>query len=188
MAEWTKGPILALDLAQRTGWCLGIPGRRPTFGTVRLGSEGAIPEERGMAFCRWFDDIMSITGGLYAVCAETSMDPAVALRVGNGSAGLRFGLGLNYLACTYAMLKGVAIVRQVNVDDHRRHFLGRARFKGGSKEAKQACIARCKQLGLDVPDDNAADAVAIHDYACAIWAPQTAAQAAVNRMALGVRY
>ncbi len=188
MAEWTKGPILSLDIGSALGWCSGKPGCvKPLFGTVRLGSEGATPEDKGVAFCRWFDDIVAVEQP-YAVCVESSMDPAVMLRVGNGSKGLRLALGLNYLACTYAQMKDITLIRQVNVDDHRRHFLGRARFKGGSDEAKRSCVARCHQLGWKVPDNNAADACAIWDYACAVWAPRTSAQQAIDRMAAGVRF
>lgn len=52
----------------------------------------------------------------------------------------------------------------------RKHFLGTARVPGGRPEIKKAVIARCHLLGLmprDRHDDNQADAIATHDWACA---------------------
>lgn len=56
----------------------------------------------------------------------------------------------------------------------RRHFIGVGNMR--SAEAKRAVIARCRQLGWTVEDDNAADAAALWSYGMSIkfpkWSPQ----------------
>lgn len=183
MGRWRDGdgPILCLDLGADMGWCVGRPGEKPRFGLKRLGGEGATAGERFHHLREWFMD-QTVFERPFGVCVESAMNVAVALRVGNAARSLPTTLGYHAIIEEAAIARGVSLFRQVDVDDHRRHFLGRARFSGGSTEAKRAAVARCQQLGWDVTNHNVAEACAVWDYACAIWAPKTAAQAAIMGM------
>lgn len=184
MARWREGdgPIMALDMGTSLGFCIGDPGQaKPRFGTHKLGRDGATHDERWHHLREWFMDQTAFEKP-WALCVESAMNVAVALRMGNAAASLPYTLGLHAIIREAAIARGIAIVRTVDVDDHRKHFLGRSRFSGGTREAKRAAIARCNSLGWNVPDDNAADACSVWDYACAIWVPKTAAQAAIMGM------
>jgi hypothetical protein len=58
----------------------------------------------------------------------------------------------------------------------RKHFLGRAHLNS-REETKAGVVARCHLLKLmpaDCDDDNRADALAIHDWACANYGSRAA--------------
>jgi hypothetical protein len=93
-----------------------------------------------------------------------------------------------YLIGLVACMRGCANNRGIVCKPYHRasilrHFVGKALtsrdFPGlGKAKAKAAIketvIARCRLLGWQVPDDNAADAAALWDYACALERVQVA--------------
>gem|GEM_PF-5999400 len=82
------------------------------------------------------------------------------LRMGENTVRLVFGLPtIVELVATRLGLQRF----EVNNADARHHFLGSSR--GRRDELKRKTIARCQQLGWYPQDDNAADAIAMHDYA-----------------------
>jgi hypothetical protein len=56
----------------------------------------------------------------------------------------------------------------------RQHFIGARNLK--SAIAKREVFERCRRLGWQVPDHNAADAVATWHFACSLIDPELAMQ------------
>lgn len=162
--------ILALDIATNMGVALGKPGATPIAWSVNLGKA---PDERR------FSKVLTVTSSLIA---EHKPD-LIALEAPVGGPKTS-----HYLVGLVACVRGVAFNRGVRVMSCpigavRKHFTGRnwtARdFPGMNKGAQKAAIkaqvmARCKLLGWDVRDTDAADAAATWDYACAMTGTQVA--------------
>lgn len=58
---------------------------------------------------------------------------------------------------------------QVHIGTWRKHFCGRGNLK--RDEAKMLAMDECRRLGIDPPDDNAAEAMGILDYYLSIRKP-----------------
>lgn len=161
-------PILALDLARRMGWAYGVPGTLPTCGSVTLGPPGAEIDEIGSAFVRWLTDFKKLSP-VEILYIEAPASPSHM--AGRTNATTLFNLiGLFGLACVIGRMSGIRKRRAVPVQQVRKHFVGTAR----PADKKRAVIARCQQLGWKPEDDNAADALALWDFACAKEAPNAA--------------
>lgn len=164
----TPPSILALDIATRTGFAFGRPGEFPRSGSVRLAPQGASNGMIGRGMLRWLTDFLAVNpvGALYY---EVPLDPR---HMGNKTnfATARVLLGLPFLVETIAEARGIFKLREAGVQDVRKHFVGEAR----PKDKKAAVLARCRQLRWAPEDDNAGDALALWDFACAIEAPGTA--------------
>lgn len=161
------GIIYALDLGVATGFAKGRPGDAPISGTVRLKAKG---ESIDVAFAN-----------LIAFLAEefTREKPELLIKekmlalqafasIGNAEATVRAHAGY------HAIVEGLCVRFGVPWDDvaestARKHFIGVGRT-GDRDETKAAVVARCHLLKLmpaDCHDDNRADALAAHDWACA---------------------
>lgn len=160
--------ILALDIASRTGWAFGRPGEYPLSGSVRLAPPGASNGAIGRGMLRWLTDFITVSKPdiLYY---EVPLDPR---HMGSKTTfkTARILLGLPFLVETIAEARGIYRLREAGVQDVRKHFCGTPR----PKDKKAAVLARCRQLRWDPVDDNAADALALWDFACAIEAPGVA--------------
>ena len=156
-----NGGILALDLATTTGWAEGLPGERPTSGTVRLAPVGSPPE--------------AVFGGLLAFLAprmtafryrmviwEAPLDPR-HLKTNVNTA--RVLLGLPAVAGAVAHQTGHYGANEASVHDVRSFTLGKRPAKG---EAKRAVMDAMRARGFDPRDDNEADAISLWIYAEAI--------------------
>lgn len=154
--------ILALDIATQTGVAFGCSGADPECWSEDLG--------KGMSEDARFSKALSLTHNLII-----KFDPdqiAVEAAIG-GKNTSHFLVGL--LAC----VRGCAFNRKVplvvyHASSIRKHFVGKALttrdFPGVSTAAskraiKETVMKRCKMLGWTVPDDDAADAAALWDYA-----------------------
>lgn len=163
--------ILALDLAVSTGFCIGRAGQRPVrTGCARLKGP---KDERGVAGrnlgCLIRD--LCATDWPDMVVIEAAMHAAAKGEKGNGGFSVEVAwllVGAVYGFCGPQGLR----VEKAHVQTVRKHFTGHGRW-GGRDEAKRAVVERCHLLGL-MPrhrhDDNEADAIAIHDWACATFA------------------
>lgn len=161
--------VLALDLASVTGVAVGNFGDRPTAWSVDLG-EGK-PEDFK------FSQALVLTHKLIATHSPDLI--AIEAPVG-GPKTSHFLVGL--VAC----VRGCAFNRGVRVVPHniaaiRKHFVGGhvtssaykhldpKRRKAAARNAgKNLVMQRCRQLGWDCDDDNAADACALWDYCCSL--------------------
>lgn len=181
--------LLALDLATSFGAAWGVASDgRPKFTSKRLGPPGSSDGRVGAALMRWLLDITSLER-FDAIFIEKPMDPATAVRIGTQPATVKRLCGLVVLAETLAEMAGIARVEMVGAQQHKKFFTGRGAHSKeidlrtgreiSSREiGKRAVMDRCRQLGLDVPDDNAADAVSLWFYGSGKMLPETAALSA----------
>lgn len=157
--------IAALDIATTTGICAGEAGATPTWWEVNLGEP---PDGRR------FSNILRLTQGIL----EAHRPDLVVVEAAIGGAKASA-----YLIGLVACVRGCAWNRGVRCEmahlgSIRKHFLGRAltvkdfpalKPAAAKKAMKAEVVKRCHLLGWKVDTDNEADAVALWDYACAIY-------------------
>ena len=153
-----------------TGVAVGKPGNAPTTWSVSLGKVGDDDAKFSHALVLTHKLIEEHRPRLLAIEAPVGGPKASHLLIG-------------LVAC----IRGVARNRGVAVATYpinsiRKHFMGRALAKrdypalsvyAAQKAMKSEVMQRCRLLGWDVPDDNAADAAALWDFACATSGNQT---------------
>lgn len=156
--------VLALDVASNMGIAVGQSGSAPRAWSLHLGKP---PDEAK------FSKAMVAT---HKLIAEYKPDLIALEAPVGGPKTSHFLVGL--LAC----VRGVAFNRGVRVEmcsigAIRKHFIGKhlttKHFPGKNQAAakkaiKTQVIARCGLLGWHVEDDDAADAAALFDFACAV--------------------
>jgi hypothetical protein len=167
MADRITGVIWAFDLGMAAcGFAHGRPGEKPVSGVIRLKRSSEPPD---VAFWnlilflneRWHDERPAY------VVKERMLALQAFLEMGNGEAVPKSHAALHGIV--EAMCRGFD-VPWVDISDStvRKHFIGVGRM-GTRRETKAAVVQRCHVLGLmprEVMDDNRADALATHDYAC----------------------
>jgi len=160
--------IAALDIATSTGFACARLGEPPRAGSVRFGIVSRDPPDQVFAaaidwamefFAREAPDLLI----LEAMLPPDAMPNKTSRQVRDRLAGLH---GI-MLGC--ARRAGVGEIATVTVGDIRRHFIGDGKLKRNA--AKREVIRRCLQLGWPADDDNAADALAIWSYGCALLDP-----------------
>jgi Holliday junction resolvasome RuvABC endonuclease subunit len=160
-----RGEILTLDLASQTGWCRGEFGGKLIYGSQKLAPEGATNAEKCAGMIKWLNtQLTSFKPRL--IVMEAPMAPSQMAGKTTISTA-RIALGLPFVVEGVAYLLGCYEVREANVQDVRQVFIGRRTVPNGG--AKDAVVARCRELGHEPPDDNAADAIAIHYFAASIY-------------------
>ena len=160
--------IAALDVATTCGFACGVLGEIPRAGSVRFGLISRDPPEEVFAaaiewaaafFERERPDILML---------EMMLPPQAMLNKTSRQVRDRLA-GLHGIMLGCARRAGVGEFVHVSVGDIRRHFIGDGHLKRNA--AKREVIRRCVQLGWRADDDNAADALAIWSYACALLDP-----------------
>lgn len=160
--------IIALDVATRTGVCVGNSGADPRAWSVDLGQP---PDERR------FSQILKLTHGLIV---EHKPDLIVVEAFIGGKNASAYLIGLVSCARGCAWNHGIR-TETVFPATVRKHFLGKAltsRDFPGMKQArakiaiKERVAAQCRAIGWTVPDLDAADAAATWDWAQATKAPR----------------
>lgn len=161
--------ILALDLATRTGWARGRVNELPWSGSVGFGID-ANGEKRTDAAVfgaavDWImaqfeqgeplPDLLIIEDMLSPLAMKNATSRAVRDRLA-GLHGIMKGMASRY---------GVGEIAIASVGDVRAHFIGDRSLQRDA--AKRAVMERCKMLGWECKDDNAADALAVWSFACA---------------------
>jgi Holliday junction resolvasome RuvABC endonuclease subunit len=151
--------ILAFDLASTTGVAFGRPGATPRFWTEVLGKAGQDQAIR-------FSQALHMTQRLINELQPDLLAIEAPLAAGGGGAQSRAELAMGIRGCVMGIAhhKRVPVV-QYAVPTIRKHFIDHGRLE--RSEAKRATIARCRQLGCDVANDNEADAVALFYLTCA---------------------
>jgi hypothetical protein len=154
--------ILALDLARVAGWALGTPAdNKPMSGSIEI-----VREDASMAklFCEWriaLRDFLSINPDIGLVVFEAPILPFMKQGQTNINTIRRLvGLASVTEELLYSLQR--YDIREARVADVRSHFIGSNRHR--REEAKKLTIQRCRVLGWDPKDDNAADALALWDY------------------------
>jgi crossover junction endodeoxyribonuclease RuvC len=162
--------VLALDLATRTGWARGMPGGEPTYGSIRWGGDKASQAAVFGTYAKWFIDQTTEENRPDVVVYEM---PIIA-RWGKTNANANEILqGLAAITQALAYIRGIHNNRlqAVHVGTWRRYFIGRD--KVDRDEAKNLTIRKCRLLKWEPEDDNAADALGLWSYQCALLDPQT---------------
>ena len=166
-----SGSIIFLDLARTTGWCEGVPGERPTSGTIRLAPSSAAAGEVYGGMIQFLAP--RLQSFRYRVVSFEAPFDTRHMKTNFNTA--RLLLGLPAIAEGVCHLTGHHNVREVSVNDVRKYLLGTRPAKG---EAKKAVIAKLNELGFDPKDDNEADAIAGWLYVCARVEPTKAMEVA----------
>ena len=162
--------ILALDIATTTGWCRGVVGGTPSCGTVCFGRNCSANAVFAQAIA-WFSNLLKEEPQPDALVIE-AMLPGGAMR-GETTIEVRDRLaGLHAIARGVAHIRGIHEISTVDVGAVRQHFIGARNLK--SDVAKREVVAKCRAMGWPVEDNNAADAVAVWSFACALIEPETA--------------
>lgn len=160
------GPIFAMDLGARCGFCTGIPGdAKPLSGTFVLKKPA---EPRAVAFsnliCALNEHWSEVRPAL--VVKEAMLPLQAFSRLGNAAHTVRMTAGLHAIVEAMCVRFGVQF-EDIADSTVRKHFIGAANT-GGRAGTKAAVVNRAKLLGYlpaDCEDDNRADACATWDYA-----------------------
>jgi crossover junction endodeoxyribonuclease RuvC len=162
--------ILALDLAQRTGWAFGAVGTPvPEHGSHKLCDDDEQLGVRFRALRTWLIKMLAARPSTSIVIFEAPLlmhsrpDQLHVVRALHG-----------YAAIVEEMLEGWAgiTVHEATVNDVRKHFIGRGNLKGPI--AKKWTIEKCRRLLWQPVDHNAADALALWHYQCSLIDPRIA--------------
>jgi hypothetical protein len=162
--------ILALDIATRTGWAIGLAGEMPRSGAVTIRKPHDPLRTAAFKLATFIRDMHKLEGGLDLVVYEQPLDPRVKFeteRPQNGEA----------LVLPWIIMGGVGTIcgfyeiraEEANRQTTLKHFTGKARH-GSRAAAKDAVLKRCHLLGYlprDCKDDDRGDACALHDFASA---------------------
>lgn len=162
-------PILFLDLATRTGWCEGVPGGEPTYGSTLFAPEGAGSGAIFGGAFKWLAERCQKTR-YRKIIIEAPLDPR---HMGNRTTrmvGLRL-IGLPAVMEAAAYLCKVYDFEEVRADDIRIGLLG---HRPVAAKAKQEVMAALNALGYPVSDPDAADALAGWLHSSRIIAPEIA--------------
>lgn len=160
--------VLAMDVATTTGLCVGQSGADPRAWVVNLGEA---PDDRR------FSNVLRLT---HELIEKNHPDLIVVEAPIGGPRASAYLIGL--VAC----VRGCAFNRNVRCEvahlgTVRKHFLGKSlsvkhfphlKPAAAKKAMKDEVVQRCRLLGWNPQDDNEADAYAIWDWACAVYAPR----------------
>lgn len=165
--------ILALDLAQQLGYCIGRPGEHPIMGSISLRSAST---HSGTKFCLLIDWLAPVlkTNKPFRVIYEAPMlmmpegktDEDGRRRGGNAktmAALIGYANMVEMLCCRW----DVQVVQSAS-QTARKHFIGTGRHP----DPKPAVFDECKRRGWNPFDHNASDAAALWDMACFQYFPQ----------------
>ena len=148
--------LMALDLATNTGVAIGDVSGSPLCHSESLGKAAGSQGAR-------FSEALYMTRRLIEQHKPDAIaiEAAVITGVVGGQARLESALGIRGVVMCVAHVKRVAVYEHAVVSI-RKHFIGSGKVKRA--EAKAATIARCRQLGWHVANDNEADAAALWDF------------------------
>jgi hypothetical protein len=165
--------IMALDLAVKTGFCIGRAGGKPRAGSVRLKS----PHDPSSRACRklgiWLRDQFAFERpDLVVIEAPVNIGAMIDWKKDGEKPSFRSTP--ETISLLHRLVGGVETIcgpygircGDANVQTVRKHFIGRAR----PENPKQVVLDRCRLLGYvdrDFSDTDAADAIALWDWACA---------------------
>lgn len=148
------GTVMALDCARTTGWCVGVPGERPHYGSVtfRGVSHGAVYA----GFVDWVEDAMRLHRPAQIVVEAP-------LHRGGHMGQDAALLALGFLAHLELVCHDHAVqLLTEHVSRTRKAVMGRGNFPKG--EAKDAVMTWCRERGYAPPTHDAADAICLWLY------------------------
>jgi hypothetical protein len=164
--------ILALDLALTTGWAFGAVGTPvPDYGSHKLCADGEQLGVRFRALRVWVVKMLAERPSTTRVIFE-----APILRPHDTIGTVRALCG--YAAIVEEMLEWwpTITLTEATPSEHRRHFIGNL-YRLKSKAIKEATVAKCRRLGWNPADNDAADALSLWHYQCSLLDPRIAIEA-----------
>lgn len=163
-------PVLALDLASRTGFALGCPGdHRPLSGSIRFASAGASHEAMFAGALMWTRAMIQ-RHAPSTIVWEAPMPTSFSKGLSNvTTTTVLYGLPAVIGAAAYRC--GVYDIRKASTKDVRNHFIGSNPKRA---KAKPMVMRQCRVMGWPVADDNEADALAVWSFMCSILDPNLA--------------
>lgn len=179
--------ILALDIATKTGFAIGRADQiKPRFGSVDLGRLASDTEDKLAALMRWLLDVIRVERP-DEVFVEEALDPYTAIKLHNNSTTIVEMISMVMLACMVCRMAQIKCTR-ISRQDALGFFTGRRTYRDErdpvsgrkikSREVgKRATVRRCFQLGIEVTDDNQADAIALFFYGASQTNPLIGAEA-----------
>lgn len=154
--------ILALDLALQTGWALGTPAdNAPRSGSIQIARSDASMAKMFSEWRLYLRDFLSLNPDVSLVVFESPLLPFMKAGATNINT-IRRLIGLASVTEELLFTLGKYDIREARVSDVRSHFIGSNRHKRA--EAKMLTARKCRTLGWEPVDDNAADALALWDY------------------------
>jgi hypothetical protein len=138
-------PLLALDLATRTGFALGARGARPRLGTIAFTSKEHPARFRALE--EWLDETAQKAGGFSEVLIEA---PAPSGNFSSQSAA-RLLLGFAITVETWCWDHAVPY-REEYVGRMRKFLLGRGTFPKGEAKPAVARWAEARGFGDETHD------------------------------------
>lgn len=168
-AERIGGPIFALDLGQRAGFAVGRPGETPRSGAVVLKDK---LEPRRIALGNFIEFLQSQFAAERPelVVKEAPLTLEAFRRIHSNEENVRMHHGLHAIVEAMCVRFGIEL-EEAAPATIRKHFIGAANM-GERSATKRAVVQRCHMLGLmprAVLDEDRADALAVHDWACAVY-------------------
>jgi hypothetical protein len=160
--------FVALDIATNCGWAAWEPGwEKPIYGTWVLRGDAGEVGRKGIELHRYLTDLHSMAkDGITRLYFEGGIPTNNLGGMTNmQTIYLLAGLAAHAESFAYAVS---ARCRNVPQTSWRKHFVGRGIRKGSGldvKGFKALSTARCHELGWMPKDNNAADALAVLDYA-----------------------
>lgn len=154
--------VAAFDLATVTGACDGHPGAIPRCWTWRLNTVEGRAQRLAMLADR-LDQYLAKAKPC-AVFYEAPLPYSVGMRIGMRDDTLSFLRSTIAILETSTIRAGVPRLEAINVQDARRHLVGRGRIPSG--EGKAAVLRMCKVLRWPVSNLDESDAAAIWALGC----------------------
>jgi hypothetical protein len=157
--------------------CIGKPGDAQPFVATWNLREAGTSRPRRLRYLFDLCDKLFRTSQIDIVRFEAPMRLAAMGKMGTSEEVmllLRGAIGVLECAASRAEIEDIG---SFDVQDARQHFLGQRRFpkgKNGKSAAKDMVLRQCEILGIEVHDDNSADAVAGWSYCCALANPRIA--------------
>ena len=169
--------IAAFDVATSVGICVGEPGeKKPFVATWDLRAAGTARPRRLLYFSDACDELFSRTK-VDAVRFEAPLPLRVMMKIGTSEEVMLLLRGAIGVLEACAARAGIDDIGSFDVKDARHHFIGQRtvpRDSNGKSGAKPAVMKMCRMMGIDVKDDNSADAVAGWSLCCSRANPRLA--------------
>lgn len=168
------GPIFALDLGQRSGFAVGSPGDRPRSGAVMLKQKSQARRVAcGNLIIFLQQQWSTVMPSLMVTVSPMTLGAFFDMHSSESNVRMQYGLQ----AIVEAMCDRYGLpLEEISESTVRKHFIGKART-GDRDTTKAAVVERCIVLGLlplGSTDNDRADALALHDWACATFGRRSA--------------
>lgn len=154
-----RGTILALDVASKTGVAVGRPGEVPRLQTIDFRGDGELPGLYGRAVTWMATQLRDEPPDLVVI--ERVVPPSGARGFTNHDTTM-ISIGMFGILCGIIHCKSIRL-ELAPISTWRKSFLGKGNYPGTI--AKQMAVDRCKLLGWNPPDHNAAEAGGIWHWA-----------------------